>query len=298
MFVLFKGMNAFSGALDWLQRRNNAVGFLAFTAAYCVNVSLFLPGVVFVLGAGFVFKFWRGLAAVWIGGTIGQALAFLLGRYLLRDCIVTLGRGKWRKWEVVDKAIELDGWKLVLLLRLSPLVPYNLLNVTMAMTKIDFWQFAMVSSVAIVPESAVMCYFGSLAKNVRDVVGGHAGPSGIINWVLGGLSVALCLLAAGWSTVVARRAMKRAEAIIRLAHHMDEERGQNQHQHLGAAILEAKPYGISSDPETSMAVAGSMQYRGKAGVPSPGGSMGSAAASPYKAAVAILGPAAGAKAKE
>ena len=43
-------------------------------------VALFLPGVVFILGAGFVFGFWRGLLAVWIGGAVGQALAFLLAR--------------------------------------------------------------------------------------------------------------------------------------------------------------------------------------------------------------------------
>ncbi len=43
-------------------------------------VALFLPGVVLILGAGFVFGFWRGLLAVWAGGAVGQALAFLLAR--------------------------------------------------------------------------------------------------------------------------------------------------------------------------------------------------------------------------
>lgn len=92
-------------------------------------------------------RFWRGMLAIWLGGSLGQAFAFLLGRYMLRDCIVTLARGKSKRWEVFDKAIELDGWKLVLLLRLSPLVPYNLLNISMAMTRINFWQFSLVSAV-------------------------------------------------------------------------------------------------------------------------------------------------------
>ena len=43
-------------------------------------VALFLPGVVMIVGSGFVFGFWRGLLAVWAGGAVGQALAFLLAR--------------------------------------------------------------------------------------------------------------------------------------------------------------------------------------------------------------------------
>jgi len=45
----------------------------------------------------------------------------------------------------IDRAMELEGWKLLLLVRLSPLVPYNLLNIAMAATKIHFWAFAVVS---------------------------------------------------------------------------------------------------------------------------------------------------------
>jgi SNARE associated Golgi protein len=73
-------------------------------------------------------RFWKGLLAVWAGGAVGQALAFLLARYLVRDCVVGYVSSKWERWEVVDKMIELEGWKLVLLLRLSPVVPYNLVK--------------------------------------------------------------------------------------------------------------------------------------------------------------------------
>jgi uncharacterized membrane protein YdjX (TVP38/TMEM64 family) len=41
--------------------------------------------------------------------------------------------------------MELEGWKLLLLCRLSPLLPYNVLNIVMASTKIHFWPFALVS---------------------------------------------------------------------------------------------------------------------------------------------------------
>ena len=86
-------------------------------------MALFLPGVVLILGAGFVFGFWRGLLAVWVGGAVGQALAFLLARYLLRGSVEATIRGKWRAWEYIDRAIEHDGWKLVLIMRCSPIIP-------------------------------------------------------------------------------------------------------------------------------------------------------------------------------
>ena len=46
-------------------------------------------------------RFWKGLLAVWIGGGIGQYIAFLLGRYLIGDFVSSLLRGKSRKWDVV-----------------------------------------------------------------------------------------------------------------------------------------------------------------------------------------------------
>ena len=69
----------------------------------------------------------------------------VLCRYLVQDSVSVLVKGKWKKWEIIDKAIEQEGWKLLVLLRLSPIVPYNLLNITMAATKIHFWPFAIAS---------------------------------------------------------------------------------------------------------------------------------------------------------
>lgn len=89
-------------------------------------VALFLPGVVLILGSGFVFGFWRGLLAVWAGGAVGQALAFLLARYLFHGWVETTLKQRWKKWAIIDKAIEHDGWKLVLIMRFSPIIPYNL----------------------------------------------------------------------------------------------------------------------------------------------------------------------------
>ena len=52
-------------------------------------------------------RFWKGLLAVWIGGGIGQSMAFLLARYLIGDFVSGLLRGKSRKWDMVSLRLHI-----------------------------------------------------------------------------------------------------------------------------------------------------------------------------------------------
>lgn len=216
VLVSVKGFSIFGTMLGWFEKQNNWKGWAVFLPVYTVNVALFLPGVIFILGAGFVFGFWKGLLAVWIGGGLGQPLAFLLARYLLRDAMASMLRAKWKKWDILDTAIEREGWKLLLLLRLSPMVPYNLLNIAMATTKMHFLTFSVVSLFGIIPECTIVCYFGSLSENISQIASGKAGPSGVVTYVLVGVTVFFMVAAVTWSTFVVRKAMARAEADMAL----------------------------------------------------------------------------------
>jgi uncharacterized membrane protein YdjX (TVP38/TMEM64 family) len=191
-----QGFSIFGSILQWFKQRNGWGGWGVFIGFYTGVVALFFPGVVFIMGAGFIFGFWRGLLAVWIGGAVGQALAFLLARYLLRDWVETIVRKKWKKWKYIDAAIENEGWKLVLVMRLSPIIPYNLLNIAMATTRMHFWSFALVSSIGVVFECAVFTYIGTMAESITSIASGEAGPPKAIQWVLLGLSLAMCILGA------------------------------------------------------------------------------------------------------
>lgn len=216
VLVSVKGFSIFGTMLGWFEKQNNWKGWAVFLPVYTVNVALFLPGVIFILAAGFIFGFWKGLLAVWIGGALGQPLAFLLARYLLRDAMASMLRAKWKKWDILDTAIEREGWKLLLLLRLSPMVPYNLLNIAMATTKMHFLTFTVVSAFGIIPECSIVCYFGSLSENISQIASGKAGPSGKVTYILVGITVFFMLAAVTWSTFVVRRAMARAEADMAL----------------------------------------------------------------------------------
>jgi uncharacterized membrane protein YdjX (TVP38/TMEM64 family) len=195
VLVSVRGFSIFGDILHWFKRHNSWGGWGIFIGMYTGVVALFMPGVVFMMGAGFVFGFWRGLLAVWIGGSVGQALAFLLARYLLKDWVESVVTKKWRRWEQIDRAMTLEGWKLVLIMRLSPIIPYNLLNIAMATTSIHFWQFTLVSAVGIIFECAIFCYLGTMAGDITHIVSGEA-RSGPWEWVLLGVSLVMAVVCA------------------------------------------------------------------------------------------------------
>lgn len=238
VMVSIHGFSIFGSILHWFKRRNGWGGWGVFIGFYAGVVALFMPGVVFILGSGFIFGFWRGLLAVWIGGAVGQALAFLLARYLLRDWVETFVRTKWRKWKFIDAAIENEGWKLVLIMRLSPIIPYNLLNIAMATTSMHFWQFTIVSAIGIVFECSVFCYLGTMAESITSIASGEAGPPKAIQWVLLGVSLTMCVVGAVFVSVMVRRAIRKAEEMSASAVDLSGEAAEEGE---GEALLLATP---------------------------------------------------------
>lgn len=100
-----------------------------------VGLVLFIPGLILSLGAGYVFGLGLGTLAVFCGAGVGQTLAFLLGRFLLQDYFQTIAR-KLKFWQAIEIALEEEGWKIVGLLRLAPIVPYNVLNYALGATTV------------------------------------------------------------------------------------------------------------------------------------------------------------------
>lgn len=173
-----------------------------------------------------MFGFWRGLLAVWIGGAVGQALAFLLARYLLRDWVESFIQQKWKKWKYIDAALENDGWKLVLIMRLSPIIPYNLLNIAMATTSIHFLSFSIVSAIGIIFECGIFCYIGTIADSITSIVSGQAGKPKAIQWVLLGLSVMMGIIGAIFVSIMVRRAIKKAYELSSLENESESTAGR------------------------------------------------------------------------
>src|SRR5262245_55012988 len=93
-----------------------------FIMTYIIACLTFFPGVILTLGGGILFGVVKGTLYVSIGATLGAACAFLLSRYLARDW-VTRKFSSNLTFRTIDDAVERDGWKIVGLIRLSPVFP-------------------------------------------------------------------------------------------------------------------------------------------------------------------------------
>jgi uncharacterized membrane protein YdjX (TVP38/TMEM64 family) len=130
--------------------------------------------------------------------TLGATAAFLVGRYLARDWVARKIE-KNPKFRAIDKAVAEEGWKIVLLTRLSPIFPFNLLNYAFGLTRIRLREYVLASWIGTMPGTILYVYIGSLARaGVR-----HTTPA---EWVLRGVG----LLASLAVTVVLTRVAKKA----------------------------------------------------------------------------------------
>ena len=151
-------------------------GIAIFAAIYVVGAVVLAPEAVLTIAAGFTWGFW-GLPIVLIAATIGASLAFMVARYLARDKVRQLLENR-SKIAAIDKAVAEDGWKVVALLRLSPLIPFNLQNYLFGVTAVPFAHFVAATFVGIIPGTVLYTYIG--------VLGNAAGDGGPAKWALFG----------------------------------------------------------------------------------------------------------------
>mmetsp|Transcript_12836 Transcript_12836/g.22638 ORF Transcript_12836/g.22638 Transcript_12836/m.22638 type:complete len:320 (-) Transcript_12836:267-1226(-) len=163
-----------------------------FTVTYAVSVVVLFPCMLMQLLSGALYGFWMGLVVSWVATSTGQSLAFLLGRYLFRPTVKNYLHSTWPSFPTIDAAMKKEGWKLVCLLRLSPVLPYNILNYALGVTPVPFWVFTAASAFATVPWTALYVYLGTLSTNLMDLAQGkiHSGKDmHVMRQVLTGLFV-------------------------------------------------------------------------------------------------------------
>ena len=149
-------------------RDTGPVGVLLFVVAYVVSTVAFLPGALLTLAAGFAYGPVWGLAIASPASVIGATCAFLLGRTVLRGWAERKVGGS-AKARAIDAAVDREGLKLVLLLRLSPVFPFNVLNYALSLTRIGLGRYVLGSAVGMLPGTAFYVYLGSLAPAAAEL---------------------------------------------------------------------------------------------------------------------------------
>ena len=150
-----------------------AWGPLLLAVVYAVACVLLVPGSILTLGAGFLFGLVWGTVAVSVGSVVGATAAFLVGRTFLRGW-VELQMADYPRFQAIDRAVGEQGFKIVLLVRLSPIFPFNLLNYAFGLTRVRLWQYIVASWIGMFPATVVYVYSGSVLKSLTEVAAGSA----------------------------------------------------------------------------------------------------------------------------
>ena len=145
-----------------------------FVVGYVIATVAFIPGSILTLAAGALFGLTTGVALVFVAATIGSTLAFLISRYVVRGAIERRVADNPR-FRAVDRAIAANGRRIVLLLRLSPVFPFAVLNYALGLTQISLRDYV-VASVGMLPGTILYVYYGKLAGDVATLASGAAPP--------------------------------------------------------------------------------------------------------------------------
>lgn len=172
--LIFKAlpMTRYMGfALQWAGGLGNW-GPVVAAAIYVPACVLLIPGSALTLGIGFLFGVVPGMIAVSAGSTLGACCSFLIGRRLARGWTERKMAGNER-FAAISVAVARQGFLIVLLTRLSPLFPFNVLNYAFGLTSISFWRYALASWLGMLPGGLLYVYLGAGARSLAEVTAGN-----------------------------------------------------------------------------------------------------------------------------
>lgn len=200
-------MSVVSGFLEWVQGVGSW-GPLAIAAFYIPACVFLLPGSVITLAAGFLFGLGMGTVSVSAGSTLGACAAFLVGRTAVRGWVSKKIDANPR-FSAIDKAVGREGFKIVLLTRLSPVFPFNFLNYAFGLTDVSFGRYALASWIGMLPGTLMYVYFGSTLRSMTEVLSGTY-EGGTAQTVFFGAGLVVTIAVTLFVTRIARKALKEA----------------------------------------------------------------------------------------
>jgi uncharacterized membrane protein YdjX (TVP38/TMEM64 family) len=182
-------------------------GVLLFVAVYIAAEVALVPGSLLRMAAGFAYGPIRGLLVASPASVLAATTAFLLGRTVLRDWIQRKIASS-PKARAIDAAVERNSFKLILLLRLSPVIPFNMLNYALGLSNASLGRYVIASFVGMLPGTWLYVYLGSLATTAAGL-GEASRAGGRERLVLTGIALAATVAAIIFVTRAARRALEQ-----------------------------------------------------------------------------------------
>lgn len=176
---------------------------IAFIGIYCLATVLLIPGSILTLGSGVLFGVGWGFMYVFIGASVGATVAFLIGRYTLRGWIAQQLTAN-SQFEAIDQAIAREGLKIVLLTRLSPIIPFNLLNYALGITQVSLRDYIL-GFLGMIPGTLMYVYIGSVVGSLANLT--QARERTPLEWALYGVGLVATVTVTVIVTRIAREAL-------------------------------------------------------------------------------------------
>jgi uncharacterized membrane protein YdjX (TVP38/TMEM64 family) len=181
-------------------------GWLLFIGLYAFCCLFFIPGSVLTIAGGAVYGFVGGTVLVLAGNGLGSVLCLLVSRFFLRDWMARRIRGN-PKLQAIEEAVKNQDFKLVFLTRLSPVMPFSLINYALGLTSVSTWRFLGATELGAVPATVAYVYIGTVIGNLARL-GPDLRHHRPIEFVVQGAGVAVALGVSIYVAVLASRALK------------------------------------------------------------------------------------------
>ena len=179
---------------------------IAFIGIYALAVVALIPASLLTIAGGAVFGLIRGVIYALIGATLGSTAAFLLGRYVARR-LVARRLAAMPRFAAIERAVSARGRRIVFLLRLSPVVPFNFLNYALGLTTISVWDFV-IASLGTIPGAFVYAYAGKVTGEALALAGQAQVPKNASYYAFLVAGLVATLAATTVVTRTARRALQ------------------------------------------------------------------------------------------
>ncbi|MFY0525141.1 TVP38/TMEM64 family protein [Archangium gephyra] len=181
-------------------------GSVLYIVLYTVATVLMMPASVLTLGAGFAYGPVYGSLLVVLASNLSALVSFLLGRTVLRERVGRRLVGQPR-FTAVDSAVAAQGFKVVLLLRLSPIFPFSVLNYSLSLTRVRLRDYLPATFLGMLPATVLYVYLGSLVTSVAQLSRGERPDAGLSGQLLFWGGLAATALVTVYVTRLARRAL-------------------------------------------------------------------------------------------
>lgn len=184
---------------------------ITFVAVYVLLTVALVPNSFLTVASGALFGLYWGTVYSFIASVLGAAAAFAAARYIVRDRFA--GRlVRDPRFQRIDRALSRNGLRVMLLIRLSPVFPYSLLNYALGISRVRARDY-LIGSISMLPGTALYVYPGMVAGEVIAVGSGRAPSRDASYYLLLGAGLILTLIAVALLTRVARRALREESAV-------------------------------------------------------------------------------------